>query len=98
MSTIWIALVAALGFAAGPWQRARIFHHAQPAGQSWRERCSHCEHTLVSKGRRGLTAILPPTGRCPHCHNRLGPRPFTVEIITATVFGLLAWHIGQPPC
>jgi leader peptidase (prepilin peptidase)/N-methyltransferase len=96
MSPIWIALTLILGFAAGPWQRARIFHHAHPFEEPRRDHCPHCDALLVGPGRRGVTAILPSSGRCPNCRTHLGPPAFAVELVTAVVFGLLAWHIAQP--
>ncbi|MGI5212662.1 prepilin peptidase [Plantactinospora sp. CA-290183] len=90
------AVVAAglAGAALGPLLRARILRYAVPAGTPWRRDCPYCATALVRPGPRGLADILPPTGACPRCGERIGPAPGLVEVVAATVLGALAWRIG----
>ncbi|MDG4827843.1 A24 family peptidase [Solwaraspora sp. WMMD1047] len=55
----------------------------QPGGLGW------------SRRPRWL-AVSRPTGRCPGCAERVGPRTGVVEIVAATVLALLAWRVDDP--
>lgn len=85
----WLAVAAAVGAAAGPVLRARIFRHAVPYDQRVRHACPHCRRRLVPHGWRGLLAVLPPSGRCPGCRCRVGPPPGTVEAVAGVAFAAL---------
>jgi leader peptidase (prepilin peptidase)/N-methyltransferase len=96
VSPTWVALAGVLGALVGPVSRAQIFRHSVPSGQPWRSRCPACDAALVAGGWRGLVAVLPPTGRCPRCRERVGPAPGAVESVTAVVLAVLAWRVGAP--
>jgi leader peptidase (prepilin peptidase)/N-methyltransferase len=51
---------------------------------------------LVRSGWPGRSRLLPPTGRCPACRERIGPLPGLVEAVAAAVLGLLAWRVSEP--
>jgi len=89
------AAAVAVGAGLGPVQRARIFHHTVPTNQPWRRRCPHCRQFLVASGWRGVTSVLPSTGACPHCRQRIGPAPFTVEVLTVAVLVVLALRVDR---
>jgi leader peptidase (prepilin peptidase) / N-methyltransferase len=93
---VLVLLAGVLGALAGPVLRARIFRHSVPAEQWVREQCPACDRRLVSSGWRGLLTVLPPTGRCPGCRQRVGPAPGAVEIAGAVSFALLALVGGSP--
>lgn len=96
MSPGVILAAAAVGLLLGPLLRGQIVHHTVPPGEPWRTECPHCSHRLVRSGPRALLTILPSTGRCPACGNRVGPPPGAVEVVTAVVLAVLAWRISTP--
>ncbi|HEY8534661.1 MAG TPA: A24 family peptidase [Micromonospora sp.] len=79
--TISIAVAAAAGVILSPWLRRSIERHAVAVGRPWRHTCHRCG---VPRGAR-----LPWTGRCPHCHHRIGPPAGVVEVVTAATLGSL---------
>jgi leader peptidase (prepilin peptidase)/N-methyltransferase len=92
MPWTWVAAAVAVGASLGPLIRARILYHSVESGQPWRRDCPHCGHTLLP----GRLNVLPSTGRCPACLERIGPPRFTVEALTAVVFAVLALRVDQP--
>jgi leader peptidase (prepilin peptidase)/N-methyltransferase len=86
----WLGVAAAVGVAAGPVLRARIFRHTVPYDERVRDACPHCRRRLLPQGWRGLLAVLPPSGRCPACRRRVGPPPGTVEAVAGVAFAALA--------
>jgi leader peptidase (prepilin peptidase)/N-methyltransferase len=79
---------AAVGALLGPFLRGRVVAYAVAAGQPRRLECPLCEYPL--------RFLLPPSGRCPRCAGRVGPRPGAVEVVAAGVLALLALRIRQP--
>ncbi|MBO1417190.1 prepilin peptidase [Streptomyces sp. FH025] len=71
-----------IGLLAAPWLRGRIARFAVPEGEPWCDTCPSC-------GRR--VRLLPPTGRCPGCRERLGAGPWTVEAVAAAVAVAVAY-------
>ena len=96
MSPLWIAPAAIGGALLGPFLRGQIFYHSVEYGNPWRHECPHCSHDVLGTGARGLTSVLPATGRCPACLRRLGPAPGIVEATAAAVVALLTWRITEP--
>lgn len=96
MSPLAIAVAAVVGALLGPLLRGQILHHTVPFGTAWRTECPHCARRLVQPGMRALLTVLPPSGRCPSCGNRIGPPPGAVEAVTALVLAVLAWRIPAP--
>jgi leader peptidase (prepilin peptidase) / N-methyltransferase len=91
-----VAVLALVGALLGPVLRSMIFWYAVEPDEPWRSACPHCEATLVRAGWPRVARPLPPSGRCPACHQRIGPLPGLVEAIAALVLGLLAWRIEAP--
>lgn len=87
MNSVVVVAAAALGAAAGPWLRARIYAHSVAYGRPLRQACPRC--------RRQITAAVldrpPATGRCPGCRRRIGPATGLVEATGPVVLALLAW-------
>lgn len=80
-------LAAALGgLAVAPVLRGLIFCHSVPTDEPWRRDCPHCGYRVLK------TPLLPPTGKCRHCRERVGPPPFSVEFLAAAALGILAWR------
>ncbi|MGW1176893.1 prepilin peptidase [Kitasatospora sp. NPDC002543] len=71
-----------VGLLAAPLLRALIARFAVPEGEPWCDDCPSC-------GRR--VRLLPPTGRCPGCRERLGAGPWTVEAVAAAVAVAVAY-------
>jgi leader peptidase (prepilin peptidase)/N-methyltransferase len=79
------AVLAALGgLGAGPVLRGLIFYHSVPSDQPWRRECPQCNHHILR------VPLLPPTGKCPNCRNRVGPPAGTVELVAAAALTILA--------
>ncbi|MFF2117440.1 prepilin peptidase [Kitasatospora sp. NPDC058184] len=78
-----VVVVAVLvGLLAAPPLRGRIARFAVPEGEPWCEACPSCGRAV---------RLLPPTGRCPGCRERLGAGPWTVEAVAAAVAVAVAY-------
>jgi len=88
-----VAAATTAGVLGAGWVRAQVFIHSVPAKQPSRTGCPHCAHPLITT--RQAWAWLPRS-RCPHCRNRIGPRPALVETVTASAAALLAWTVHDP--
>lgn len=80
----WAAL------ALTPLLRWLVIRHAVPEGQPWRSCCPDCD-SPVTPGYRSTS----PMARC-RCGRRLGPAPFTVEILVAVLSGLVVLAPWSP--
>ncbi|MEE6258404.1 prepilin peptidase [Plantactinospora sonchi] len=89
-------LAGLVGVLLGPSLRGQILRYAVPAGEPTRRRCPHCAATLFRPGVPRLLGAVSPTARCPHCRQRTGPHPGTVEVLTGVLLAALAWRITEP--
>ncbi|MFD6967214.1 prepilin peptidase [Streptomyces sp. NPDC059949] len=87
MSVLSVALSAAAGALAGAAARPMVFARSVPAPASWRTNCPHCGGAVI--GRRPLP-LLPVSGRCPTCAERIGPPALAAEVTAATAFAAVA--------
>ncbi|MFJ6383472.1 prepilin peptidase [Kitasatospora sp. NPDC092039] len=76
-----------VGLLAAPPLRGLIARFAVPEGEPWCDGCPSC-------GRR--VRLLPPTGRCPGCRERLGAGPWSVEAVAAAVAVAVAYAADRP--
>ncbi|MBV2152241.1 prepilin peptidase [Kitasatospora sp. SUK 42] len=65
-----------LGLLVAPLLRGLVAHFAVPEGEPWCAACPFCGRAV---------RLLPPTGRCPGCRERLGAGAWTVEAVAAAV-------------
>jgi leader peptidase (prepilin peptidase) / N-methyltransferase len=102
MTPLLIAVLALAGLLIGPLLRLIVVRLSVPSGEPWRTTCPACDASLPpatraktarSAARLPWLPALPPTGRCPSCHARLGPPALSVELAAAVVLGLLAARI-----
>ncbi|MFD8417407.1 prepilin peptidase [Streptomyces sp. NPDC059650] len=86
MPVLSVALTSALGFLVGTAARPLVFARSVPAPATSCSNCPHCQTALL--GRRRL--LLPISGRCPACAERIGPPALSVELSAAAVFAAVA--------
>lgn len=91
-------LFALLGLAVGSF--LNVCCDRLPAKQSIVSPPSHCESCGRRLAARDLIPVLSYLwlrGRCRYCGAHIGPRHAVVEVITAVMFGFLAWTYGLSP-
>jgi leader peptidase (prepilin peptidase)/N-methyltransferase len=89
---------AILGLAVGSFLNVCI--DRLPAGESVIRLPSHCESCKTRIKWRHLAPVfsyLWLRGRCRYCGAHIPLRVLLVELATAVLFGLLAWHYGMTP-
>jgi leader peptidase (prepilin peptidase)/N-methyltransferase len=89
------ALTALLGLFVGSFLNVVI--HRVPRDESVvrpRSRCPGCGTQLAEYDNIPIVSWLILRGRCRTCREPISIRYPVVEALTATVFGLLAWHFG----
>jgi leader peptidase (prepilin peptidase) / N-methyltransferase len=57
--------------------------------------CPGCDHQLTARDLVPVFSWLLLRGRCRHCSMRISARYPLVELLTAVLFGLVAWRIGE---
>lgn len=68
-----------------------------PQGKSIVQPGSSCGTCGMRLGVRDLVPVfswLALRGRCRQCHSDIGVEPLVLELSTALLFGLMAWHFG----
>ncbi|MEU0213618.1 A24 family peptidase [Streptomyces sp. NPDC006265] len=86
LSALSVALTAAVGALAGAAARPVIFARSVPAPTAARSSCPHCGSAVLDR----RLPLLPFSGRCPACSERIGPRPLAPEAAAAIAFALVA--------
>jgi leader peptidase (prepilin peptidase)/N-methyltransferase len=89
------ALVAVLGLFIGSFLNVVIYR--VPRDESVvrpRSRCPGCGTQLAEYDNIPVVSWLVLRGRCRTCGEPISIRYPAVELLTAVVFGLLAWHFG----
>ncbi len=71
-----------------PLLRWAVVAHAVRAGRPWRRSCPRCATKL---GPAGDLRALAPVARCGICRQRLGPPPWTLELVAAATAAALIW-------
>lgn len=93
-----VALCALLGLLVGSFLNVVIWR--VPRDESLVRPPSHCPGCGEPIGVRDNVPVLSwlvLRGRCRHCGVRISARYPLVEIGTAALFGLMAWHLGPDP-
>ncbi|MGW0770799.1 prepilin peptidase [Streptomyces sp. NPDC002676] len=75
MSVLSVAVSASVGAMTGAAARPAVFARSVPASASPRRGCPHCGRSLPGQGR----LLLPASGRCPSCTERIGPPALSAE-------------------
>lgn len=96
MTPVWMAAAGLAGVLSGPVLRGQVFHHAVQTGHPWRDRCPYCSRPITPPGWQALLMVLPPTGQCPQCRNRIGPPAGIMEAVAAAVLAAVAWRADAP--
>ena len=72
-----------------------------PRGASVVQPGSACGNCGLRLGPRDLVPVLSwlaLRGKCRKCHTNIGTEPLVLELSTAFLFGLTAWHFGLSWC
>lgn len=89
MNLPWIIAGAFAGLLAGPRIRAAVFARSTAAGQPLHSACPVCSAEILP-GRWRWFPVLPVTGRCPACRDRIGPWPLAAELAAAGALAAVA--------
>jgi len=60
-------------------------------------RCPSCGHRIAWHENIPVLGYVRLRGRCAACKTPISPRYPIVELLTALLFGLTAWHVGATP-
>jgi leader peptidase (prepilin peptidase)/N-methyltransferase len=88
-------LAAVVGLVVGSFLNVVIWR--VPRGESVVSPPSHCpgcDQPISPRDNVPLLSWLVLRGRCRHCGERISARYPLVELLTAVLFGLMAWHFG----
>lgn len=88
MTVVTTAVALVAGLTAGAAARPLITTRSVPRGTPLQLACPHCSTPVPAPAPR--TWIRAANGRCPTCHERLGPAPATPEVLTGLAFAALA--------
>lgn len=98
MTGLLVAGCALLGLFVGSFLNVVI--HRVPIGESVvrpRSRCPQCEHEIAWYDNVPVVSWLVLRGKCRSCKNPISVRYPLVELLTAVVFGALAWAMADQP-
>jgi prepilin signal peptidase PulO-like enzyme (type II secretory pathway) len=87
-----IILATIFGLVVGSFLNVVILRYNTGKGLKGRSQCLSCSKKLEWPELIPLISFLFQRGRCRGCDSRISWQYFTVEIITAVVFGLIAWQ------
>ncbi len=90
-----IVLAAVVGLVVGSFLNVVIWR--VPRGESVvspSSHCPRCETPISPWDNVPVLSWLVLRGRCRHCAEPISVRYPAVELVTAVLFGLLAWHLG----
>ena len=59
-----------------------------------RSHCPHCGHMISAIENIPLISYLIQKGRCKHCAAAISPRYPLIELLSAVLTGITAWHFG----
>jgi len=97
MELIFIFACALLGLVIGSFLNAAVYRLRIGEFKSLfisRSFCPNCKATLHVRDLVPLASYLLLRGKCRFCNEKISSHYFWVELITATVFGFIAWSIG----
>lgn len=98
MTGLLVGGCALLGLFVGSFLNVVI--HRVPAGESVvrpRSRCPACGHEIAAYDNIPVLSWLVLRGRCRSCDAPIAIRYPLVEVLTALVFGVLAWALADQP-
>lgn len=59
-----------------------------------RSRCPHCQHPITALENIPVLSYLWLRGKCSSCGKAISPRYPLIELLTAALTGVVAWHFG----
>ena len=97
MESILIFGIAILGLVLGSFLNAAVYRLKIREIKSLffgRSSCPLCKKTLRIHDLIPLVSYLLLRGKCGFCRKKISAHYFWVELLTALIFGLVAWQIG----
>lgn len=95
MTGVLVVGCALLGLVIGSFLNVVI--HRVPIGvsvASGRSRCPSCDNEIGARDNVPVASWVLLRARCRHCGEPISARYPAVELLTAVIFGLLAWRFG----
>lgn len=69
-------------------------HHQKLSLSTPRSSCPHCHHVIAWHHNIPIISYLLLLGRCASCHGKISPSYPAVELISALLSALIAYHFG----
>lgn len=91
-----IVFASLFGLIVGSFLNVVIYRLHTGKSLEGRSRCLSCGHTLSWAVLFPVLSYLYLRGRCAYCSARISPRYLLVELLTAALFGCMAWFTQDP--
>ncbi len=89
MEREWRKQCAELSNVPSPIEDSEAFNLNQP-----RSRCPHCKHQITALENIPILSFILQRGKCRHCHQNISIRYPIIEVLSAILAVITAWHFG----
>ena len=91
-----VTLAALFGLIVGSFLNVVVYRFNTGKSLNGRSHCLSCGHTLSWLTLFPVVSYLALRGRCAYCSARISPRYMLVEVLTASLFGMVAYLVHEP--